>query len=577
MTDASTVKFCATKNNSITFACFEYIKKHPLYAVVSAFTVVLAYGFYATHYTFNLDQLVPQYYDGNLLVTAGRWAAPLIHVFTNWMDFSPFWHTILMMLLLWLSGLCWIVLFNRAADGSISGKALFSFWLIYPVFPMIAAQLTYPILNIALAYVLVPVALWLLYPMWFEKKKSLRNLLAAFILILMSVDMYESFAPVFLTGVAAILILKYLFIKNDNDNTLKYILTIYIKSAVFLAAIIITDFCVSKIVCFISSGSFEFWYVTNTTIQWFDYDNIIDAVIWFLRDLLAKYVIAGAENLSVLLFVFSVMAVIIAAVVLCIKNHSAVPILLFSSLPLYSLSLAFVVGYAPAYRMAQAIPVFVAFMWMLFVHYSCDKKYLTLVSSVLTVLLILNQSQAINNYAVRNYEIFEYGYSRMREIGDELENYDSSEKHIVFIRNDDAVIYPEALCTPELSDNPLYAAFRKTACTFWDKVLPEHYYTSMDGVIFSEANIKITDCNSLLLAEKSKMIIYTPYMNTLLYAPKCKRDGYEAMRRMGYDYVLCTEDEYNEAKSYLIPDDDTVRFKITETDTMIIVQIMAVD
>lgn len=69
--------------NSLSFfyLCLDYLKNHSLYAIISSFVIVLSYGFYATKYTFNLDQLVPEYYDGNVLISAGRWAAPLIHFF----------------------------------------------------------------------------------------------------------------------------------------------------------------------------------------------------------------------------------------------------------------------------------------------------------------------------------------------------------------------------------------------------------------------------------------------------------------------------------------------------------------
>ena len=565
--------------NSLSFfyLCLDYLKNHSLYAIISSFVIVLSYGFYATKYTFNLDQLVPEYYDGNVLISAGRWAAPLIHFFTNWMEFSPFWHTVLMMLLLWISGLCWIILFKKASFNQIKDKALFVFWCLFPICPMITEQLTYPILNIALAYVLTPIAIWLLYPIFFEKNLKIINLLIAALFMLVSIDMYESFAPVFLTGFCAVLILQYVFSAKPADKPFVSLVSVLLKVAFFLAGVIILDFLISKIICFISTGSFEFWYKNNSLPKWFTYGGLLDSVVWMLRSVLSHYFIAGAGNFSVLFFDVMLLAAITMSILFSIKKKSLMPILLFAGLCISTVSLCLIEGFAPSYRTEQALPVFVAFIFMLLFEYALNRKIIACFLSIITVILVLNESQIINNYAVRNYEIFEYGYSRLREIGNALEYYNTSEKPVAFINNANARVYPKTLYTPSESTNPLYTAFRDASCKFWDTVLPEKYFTDMDSITWSYAEIKIADANSLIQSEKSKTIIYYPLLTSLDFNQYYIADGYKALKRMGYDIIPCSQDEYEEANNHLIPEDNTIKFNITETDTMIIVQLMSIN
>ncbi len=563
MSDNNMIKENNSENNSIFNSCIEYIKSHPLYAVATAFVLVLSYGFYATKYTFNLDQLVPEYYDSTLLITAGRFAAPFIHLFTNWMDFSPFWHTMLMMLFFWISGLCWIVLFNKAADGNISNKALFSFWLIYPIYPMISEQLTFPILNIALAYILIPIALWILYPYIFNSvTPPPAKILLSFVLVVSSIDMYESFAPVFLTGFFAILIIKFIF---SDFKTFADIFKSSCKVFIFLIISIIIDYFASKLICYVFSGTTEFWYSNNQTIKW-ELNSIFDSAIWFLRDWLSHYVIMSSVSLSVFIFdLFSILGIIIFIIV-SKKEHSFLPVLLFLGLFISSVSLSIIICGSPLYRMEQALPVYVAFLWMIINEFNKDKKIFKKIITVCTVLLIMVESQSINNFSVRNYEIFNYEYNTFRQLGENLKKNDISHKSVAFIKNVEN-IFTNCYSIPMESTHPICLSFKRLSCKFWDAVLPEKYFESMNTVIWWK-NHEITNCDSLIQSIGIKTTLYTNYIELSGIG------GYNALKRMGYDLIQCTKEQYEEAQKYLVPDDTSVDFLITETDSMIIVQLM---
>ena len=186
------------------------------------------------------------------------------------------------------------------------------------------------------------------------------------------------------------------------------------------------------------------------------------------------------------------------------------------------------------------------------------------------------ETQSVNNYAVRNYEIFEYQYTELREIGEALERYGTSNKHVAFIANDDALLMPRTMAIPKTSGNPIRSAFRAAACDFWNQILPNRYFENANYLFWSYLNIDITDTDSLIRAIKSYSTIYFPYLGGLIYNQNYTAEGYMALDRMGYPVLPCTEEEYQEAQKYLVEEDDTCEFKITETDDLIVVQLMSI-
>ena len=153
----------------------DWIKENKAYDIILLITLILSYGFYATHYTFHIDQLVSDYYNGTTLIGAGRWAAPLIHWLSNWMNFAPFWHTAVMAILLFFSATAWVILFRDVSNGHLTVFASIGFSVFFVSFPVLEAQLTYPVLNIALSYLLVPVSLWFVEKGIISKKNGWKN------------------------------------------------------------------------------------------------------------------------------------------------------------------------------------------------------------------------------------------------------------------------------------------------------------------------------------------------------------------------------------------------------------------
>ena len=59
-------------------------------AMLVVVAMVLAYGFYCTSYTINVDDVFDSFWNGGRLIAAGRFTGYLIQAVTGFMTYSPF-------------------------------------------------------------------------------------------------------------------------------------------------------------------------------------------------------------------------------------------------------------------------------------------------------------------------------------------------------------------------------------------------------------------------------------------------------------------------------------------------------
>ena len=532
-------------------------------------TLILSYGFFATHYSYHIDQLVPEYYSGTALISAGRWIAPLIHLLTNWMNFAPFWHTAIMAALLFFAATAWIILFKEVSVDRLSSASLLAFGVFFVSFPVLAAQLTYPVLNIALAYWLIPVALWILIGKY-DEGVIWKRCLVSLLFLVPAIDMYESFAAVFLVGLFAVLILRY-FYDESFPGKLKDVLLFTIKAVIILLVAIIVDLLISKLVCFVCCGTTKFWYSNNMRILWSENKfGFLDNAIWLLRTLFAKYIIGAVSTPFLLLyFVVSIFGCIVS-VGYSLKRKTIIPFFLFAGLFVASLSLSIVVGYALAFTQEQALPIYVAFIVMLIVAVLPKNKSVQMIVAVVLAIIVLNQTQNVNNYAVVNYERYSYESELLEDVGEDLLKHEINNKPVVFKAENYQL--PQVFANSQSTQNPIEKRFQNICFHFLDVVLPKQYYSKMDDW-YSD---KIGNAESIGRVIAKSQTAYCSFISWACPTVDSKAPYhpsiYEAMRRLGYNLILCSNEDIQQAEKILVENNDSKRYVIIETDAIIIVQ-----
>lgn len=539
--------------------CCKYSKNNPFHIILMVLVSILSYGFYATNYTFHIDQLVTEYYNDNVMIGAGRWSAPIIHLLTNWMNFAPFWHTLLTTILLFASAIVFGQVFMVASNDKMPQYSILIFGVIYISYPIIIAQLTFPILNIALSYLLSSIALWMLTS---NEKTTIKNKILIVILLMISVDLYESLAMVFFVGYFGVWLIKNIFVQEETK--FKEFVKIVFKGVLFLVIAIVADFILSKIICYIFCGTTHFWYDSNTQLLWSQ--GIIDAAIWLIRTLFGYYILGAHSCFFVFLFDVTVIAGTIVFIVLSIHRKNVFYILTYMCVAISSLSLGIVMGRAPTYSQSQALPVFVALIIMILFCMMPNKKVLKTIFSVALIIITLNQTKIINNYAVDNFERYEYETNLLRDVGKELSDYSIKSKPVVFVL--DSNILPSTLKTARSETHPIVALYQNAFEYCFDRVIPKIYFRKMGD--WCGCNFESTKDFAEFLSNTPRA--YYSFIERTNFKSNFVPDIYKAMDRLGYPLINCSKDEYNIAKETEMDNNDNSPFCIKETDSLIIVR-----
>ena len=540
----------------------DYLKRNKLFSILTILAMVLSYGFYATQYgAFNVDSLVMDYYNGTLLIGAGRWAATTIHLLTNWMNFSPFWHTAVMCILLYIAALIWVCLFDRVANHKIKPWALLIFAIAFVSCPIHSYQLTYPVLHIALAYGLTPLSLWFILNTEGKSfRESIPNYLLTLLCLVPAVDMYESFAAVFLVGLFGIIIIKYII--DGSFTKFSEIFKFALKCVIILAIAIGMDFIISKLLCRIFCGTFEFWYGGNTNIYWFtDKLGVLDQVLTLFVGLFSKLFIVASGSPFWLFFDACIAICIILAIYYCIKKKNFIPVLIFAGVVIATFSLDLVVGAFAAGTQMQAYLVFTSFVLLLVTTLLPNKKYLQIPVYVIIGILLFNQTKDINNYSVEWYEAYEYETDILKDMAKDLLVYDTDSKPIAFY--DDEFEFPETLTR---DSHPIVEANSKFWCSVWDKLLPEKLWRSICSYYDLDEN---SSC--IQLVENGLNYYSLIICSSNAYEGRSVNSIHLAMERFGYSYSLVTEDVYEKYADFEYEETLGKHYTIVEKSDAILV------
>lgn len=529
--------------------CKKYVITHPFFSSLIIIESCLAYGFHATHYSFHGDALISEYYSGTALISAGRFCAPLIHYLSGLMNFAPFWQTVVMGFFLVIAGLLWGMVYQKASGNILSDNAVFVFWAIMITFPIMYEQLTYPNILIALAYAMVPVAIYILMPvLQGEASINIVDFILATLLLTICVDIYESFASVYLVGIVSVLLLRYLF-EAKNENIFRQYALILVKLIAILSLSIVTDYVLSKLVCYIYCDTFDFWYTNNTKVYWGDL-GIIDGTIWLIRNVFVYYILGGTQSLSWFLFNLCSFSGLIIAIIICIRRKSLISLLLFTGLFMASISLTVVVDNPMPDRTAQAIPIYVATVGMCLFHYACKKKIVAPISWLILAVFCLNQTLTINNYAVTNYDRHIYETRILRQVGDDLKEFPVYEKPVVFIGSEENLDLPDSLRNYKDDVVPIIADVQELFVMGWKRIIPDSFYKKMSG--WYGGNNTIKNFDDLIDLSKNDPIISLSFIKYASeYKPWFETDIYRAMRHLGYELLSTDQQTYESAKKYI--------------------------
>lgn len=291
--------------------------------------------------------------------------------------------------------------------------------------------------------------------------------------------MYESHAAVYLTAICFVLFFIYL---KNKEYSLKFksIVTILIKFVLILIIALVLDLLISKIVCYIFTGTFDFWYKGNTNIYWTE-GSFVNAVKWVIREHIGQYLIAGVSNISVLLYDIAIFGGLIISVIISFKRRSVWCVLFYTACIVASLSLGIVMGSAPKYSSAQSLQLFVPFfVLMINSLIPLNKKFIRNTSIVILGIIVINQTLFINRYSFVDYQRFQYENNILTNVSEDLGKYSINEKPVLFI-SDKEYDFPSFNSTPLNLKNPIAENLENIMFGIYDKIIPQTTYKRLNA------------------------------------------------------------------------------------------------
>lgn len=127
-------------------------------------TAILSFGFTITNYSVNIDSLeYERYYEsGNELLAQGRFGIVFINKIIHIFEFNPFFNDLLAVILIILSTIILCALFKKITNNKLNEKVYTIFSCLFVSYPLISEIFLYNSLNIAIAYILIAVTLYIL-------------------------------------------------------------------------------------------------------------------------------------------------------------------------------------------------------------------------------------------------------------------------------------------------------------------------------------------------------------------------------------------------------------------------------
>lgn len=413
------------QNHSVLPALSGLARRPLLWAVLAALAA-MGYGYAMMVPAVDMDDLaIATYQQGGEFLRQGRFTVWLLQAATGIMNYQSFWPEFFFALCLVLAGILLAALFYTAAGRQIAlpGALLMAGGLL--LWPYHAEILIYSNqCGVGLGYLLCALGACLVWPGMAQGwRRSLPGGLGAAVCLVFALGLYESFAPVWLTLVFALLLAA-------PAQSLRRGFGALLRGLWPLMAGLVLRSAAAAALCAVMGVTGENGSAAKT-IFWFRRESVRDAILIPLREFLTKY---GAEALAVpalSLLLLACLALVVWAVPRRGRRLWALGLLLSQ----FSLGLLQGTGSQMA-RACQCFAVFVPFVAWLWLGKALDDRrnpLQTAVCAVLAVALLGVEGWALTDDLRFNRDRWQYEKSILEQTAADLADLDpTGELPVVF-------------------------------------------------------------------------------------------------------------------------------------------------
>jgi hypothetical protein len=484
------------------------------------------------------------YFDDKLLIAQGRFGPAILNEIFHIYTFNPFFLDFCAVICLFISAIMFCVLFKIVSNDKlhpISYTIFACFMISYPLMSEIFCYMTASF-TICISYLIVALTLILMNYL-IKNRKFLCMVIPTFLLVLI-ISSYESFATVYICGVFAVLIIKYMF-GEEKDKFAKTV----IKNGLIYAAPLILGIIIEATIADIITA------IMKITPNPYAADDIYYSAQGFgktflsmLKELVVKFGLNGLWYIPITMYVISVFVTFIMMIVNIIKHRKPIILLLYFGLGFSTIMLSFIQGKASPYRTCQVFAIFIAFIMMLLAQYVLSLKIpiIKYVTVLVLFLMVFYQAKDLHKCFYNDYIRYTEEKNIYSAVSDRLNNNDFDiTKPIVFTGTLSLHCY---------EDLDIYTSSSGRRLHFANKVLKLiNYDIDLAGKKFVETNIE-TFFN----------------WGKIAFAPKSQIHKF--LRMNGYYYNTPTTEMIEKANEYA-PNMEKWPSKnsVLETDELIIV------
>ncbi len=404
-----------------SFKYFFYNKKYIISIIVIA---ILSYGFILTHFTVGIDDLCfDRYLNKGYWLATDRWGAVAIYKILGITKFTPIWlESIVVILTIFMAiVLCSFIKKNLKVEIKDIEFILFSGILIST--PMLYIQLLYQtssLTNIVSNFALIIIAM--IFYENFHKSKNKIIYCIGIVVMPLFISMYEACCQ---TYVVFVLIIAFISLVN-GEKAKEVLKWIGIALGLLLFGIIFNILIVSiiKIV------------LKNKLPKDFAYKGIL----WLEKPFKESIQVLCYVLISIINYIKSYIYLIIiglcTSAVIAIKKNNLLYLFLYigiiiANILINLMQLKFLL------RIDTSWAITVAFMIMYLLIIPRKNKYIYLFATILSIFILLHQTQKINNNFYNDYIEYEKIKTIAFDIAEKInKNIEDDTKPIIYIYKD---------------------------------------------------------------------------------------------------------------------------------------------
>lgn len=396
---------------------------------------IMSFGFTLTHPSISVDDTaMDYYYRQNELLTQGRFFQVLIDKVLGIYNFRPFVLDFLAILCLMAAAVLWCSLFRQITDKQLKPLVYVFFGCFFVSYPLINEIFIYmgSDFETGLGHAMIPFILFIMFlssrePLNFRKPGIF---MVPSFLIALTLSLYESFAVVYLFGIFAVLILRFLY--SDDSRKCIDVLKRGIYYVIPLAGGIIIRLIIVQILKLI----FHLGTSTNASkeIHW-DHGILANLPTLF-KGVTVSFFYNGLVYLPITLLLIAIGAVLVMMVRDGFKYRSWTLTALYAGSIISIFSLTILQGVETPYRACSVFSVFVAFVFMLilqFVEVAKIRKEIKKAVLVVMCIFIVWQINDINKWFYVDYMRYEEEVNVVNQVAAEIRSNYDLDKPVVFL------------------------------------------------------------------------------------------------------------------------------------------------